>query len=162
MTETQPLLTGDDRIVLPRIVVPGTPIGKGSMKCVGQRGPKKHVLVDDKQKLLEPWQDKIAATARQLLARYGQILRPLSIRATITVARPKSITLAMRQWPTSRGDGDKDKYERAINDALERSGLIKNDAQVVHSDIWKAYPDTPDCPDRLDEPGVVIRIEVLP
>jgi Holliday junction resolvase RusA-like endonuclease len=162
VTETQPLLTGDDRIVLPKITVPGVPIPKGSIECLGARGKVRHLLVDEKRKLLEPWQNKIAATARQLIPRFGQITGPVAVSCTFTVPRPPSVSPVKRPWPHVMGSGDLDKLVRAVFDGLTRSTLIKDDAQVVGGRPWKCYPHTPDCPDRLDEPGVVIRIEVLP
>lgn len=139
----------------------GEPVAQGSMKCVGQRGRIKHVIVDSKQKQLEIWRARIAAAATMAVARYGVLEGPVIVGGTITVPRPASVPLKKRAWPITRSAGDLDKHVRAILDGLVQGGLLGDDSQVVHPPFWKCYPDTPGCPDRLDRPGAYIRIETL-
>lgn len=147
---------------MPAVRVYGDPIPKGSMVCVGQRGPRKHVVIDSQQKALEPWQDKIAAAGAALLARLGQPLAgPLTISITFTVPRPASVPLAKRAMPIVRSAGDIDKLERAVLDGLTTGGLFADDSVICHAETWKCYPDSPGIPDRMDRPGALIRIEPM-
>lgn len=147
------------------IRVYGEPIQKGSMRCTGGKfkgGRARHQLVDMKEKELAVWMPKITAAAEAAKERLGGTLSgPVTISATITVERPKSVALTARPWPITRSAGDVDKHTRAVLDALTTAALITDDSQVVHIDVWQCYPDTPGCPDRLERPGATIRIEEL-
>lgn len=147
---------------MPAVRVYGDPIAKGSMKCIGQRGPVKHQVIDSKQKQLEPWQDKITAAGRALLAKVGAPLSgALTVSVTFTLERPKSVPLAQRPYPITRASGDVDKLLRAVLDGLTASGIYADDARVIHAEPWKCYPDSPGIPDRMDRPGALIRIEPI-
>ena len=143
------------------IKVYGTPVPKGSMKCIGARGRGKHTLIDNKAKLLAVWMPKVQAAAEKLRDRVGTLAGPVAVATTYTVERPASVPLKKRVWPVTRSAGDIDKCTRAILDALTAGQLLGDDSQVVHVDDWQCYPDTPGVVDRLDRPGVIIRIEQL-
>lgn len=144
------------------IKVYGTPIAQGSMECLGPRGKDgRHLVVDSKRKELDPWRDKVTAAATALRNKIGPLAGAVSVSVTITVARPPSVPLAKRAWPIVLPAGDLDKHQRSIGDALTESGLINDDSQICHWEAWQAYPDTPGCPDRLDRPGALIRIEPM-
>jgi Holliday junction resolvase RusA-like endonuclease len=55
---------------------------------------------------------------------------------TLRFARPKSRKTGE---PASRSTGDVDKHARNLLDALQDSGLFKDDAQVVNLSIAKRY-----------------------
>lgn len=43
-------------------------------------------------------------------------------------------------YPTIENNhGDADKLERNLGDALEQSGLLRNDSEIVHWDVWKRW-----------------------
>lgn len=146
-----------------KLTVYGTPVGKGSMKCVGKGGH--HQVVPTNQTQLRPWADALTDAAAKARARgQAQRLGPVGVHAVITVARPPSNRDAL---PVRRSKGgDIDKQERTILDALTGGGLIRDDSQVVHIDTVTVYPDSPILVDeddqqvgrsgRLDSPGVVL------
>lgn len=139
----------------------GTPVAQGSMECLGQRGRIRHLILDSKRVELQPWRGKITAGAKALLDRVGPMAGPLSVSVTFTVPRPPSVPLKKRAYPITRSSGDTDKLLRAVLDALTDAELIKDDSQVIQSEAWKAYPDSPGIPDRMDRPGALIRIEMI-
>lgn len=143
---TRPLLS---------IVVHGIPASKGSMRCIGSGG--RHQLIPDNRPALKSWTGQIVRIAGLWLAKGGQqVTGPVEVTVTFTVPRPKSVNPATRPWPERRGL-DLDKAVRALLDALQPT-VIADDAQVVRLTATKTYPDTPNCPDRLDQPGAVIRL----
>lgn len=153
---------------MPTAKIYGDPITKGSMKCVGRmvRGRPTHKLVDmHDQKLKGDWTPRIVSGARKLLEwrdGFPFLDVPLDVALTITVLRPPSIPYRLREWPILKSAGDIDKHSRSVLDALTESGLIRDDSNVVHLDVWHCYPDTWACPGRLDRPGISLRIEELP
>lgn len=146
-----------------KITIYGDPEPKGSMKCVGGRGPVRHQLIPSNQKSLKAWEAKIATAAAAAVQQgHGPYSEALSISITITVPRPASVPLSKRPWPITRSAGDIDKHERSILDGLTAGGILSDDAIVCHTENWECYSDTPGCPDRLGRPGVVIRIDPIP
>lgn len=143
-----------------KITVLGTPATKGSMKCIGARGGRGHQLVED-HKSTAPWRAKVKQAGEQAVAKLGSLDGPLAIDLTVTIARPASVKPEARPWPITRNTGDVDKYARLIFDALDDAGLYGDDSQIVTCTTSKCYPDTPGALDRLDRPGVVIRIEQI-
>lgn len=151
----------------------GTPATKGSMKCIGARGKIKHQLVEQLEKMLTPWRALIVKGGLALPV--TDLVGPIGVEMTVTIARPKSHYRTGRYahllrddaplWPSQEGTGDVDKYGRAVLDSLQKgkpsapgAGVMKTDAQVVELISRKTYPDTPGAQDRLDRPGAVIRI----
>lgn len=160
------------------ITIPGAPKPKGSMKCVGQRGPRKHVLVEDNAGST-PWRESVVGWLAKVdgdaAADQGQ---PLGAEVTFTVPRPTShyrtrggqptgeVKPSAPAHPTSQRTGDVDKLLRLILDALQDGPrpLLPNDAQVCEVTTRKAYPipgPDPDPYDRLPYPGVRIRLYPL-
>lgn len=150
---------------MPAVRVYGDPVPKGNMTCLGPRGKVRHLIVDANRRELEGpngWQGKITAAAAALLAKTGQLTGPVTVSVTFTVERPKTVPLAKRPWPITRSaGGDADKLLRAVLDGLTDGGLIGDDSQVANCEVWRCYPDTPGCPDRMDRPGALIRIEPI-
>lgn len=151
------------------VSVHGDPTTKGSMKCVGRRGKRLHVLVEELgpavkkwRRILEPAGDKL----RELAG--GPIDIPLGVELFFTLERPATVPLWKRWWPFMRGSGDVDKLVRCVFDALTvpkkhpERGVLADDAIVCELFARKTYPDTPDVSDRLTRPGVVIRLYPLP
>lgn len=144
------------------IKVYGDPATKGSMKCIGARGGRgRHTLIPDNKPAAVIWHRKLMTAGKQAVDKFGPLSGPIVCDITVTVARPASTTVKTRPWPVTRSSGDKDKHERAVLDALDNAGLYGDDSQIVSGNTTKCYPDTPGAVDRLDRPGVIIRIEQL-
>lgn len=144
----------------------GDPIAKGSMVCMGQRGPVRHVLVDSKQKTLTPWSANVRAIAEKA-AQEGDpgvwpTALPVVVSAVFSLPRPRTVTVRKRPWPTSHTSGDVDKLLRSVLDAIT-GVLIVDDSQVLSGHGVKAYvaPPGPLAADVMDRPGVVVRISIL-
>lgn len=157
-----------------RIVIPGTPAPKGSMKCVGARGGRGHQLVDQ-LKRTKPWQETIAAAVRREWPhnQHAHDHQPIGCEATITVPRPayhygtgKNARQVKSRYadvfPVEHGHGDTDKHSRSILDALQSTDVLPDDAQVVDLTAYKRFEE-PQHPtgDVLPCPGVVIRLYPL-
>lgn len=157
----------DGEVVL---TIGGTPVGKGSLKCIGKRGTVAHQLVEDNPKT-QAWRDEIARTVRSAefeVAAHGQAI---GVEITSTLARPGGhygtgrnagkVKASAPRHPTAKGTGDVDKLARLVLDALEDADALDNDAQVVEVLSRKSYPDDGThlpLPDTLTHPGVRIRI----
>lgn len=144
------------------IKVYGQPATKGSMRCIGAHGGRgRHTLIPDNKPEHKVWHRKIMAAGKKALEKYEPLTGPLAIDLTFTFDRPKSVKATSRPWPVTRSSGDVDKLARAVLDALDDAGLYDDDSQIVTATTAKCYTDTPGAVDRLDRPGVIIRIEAL-
>jgi crossover junction endodeoxyribonuclease RusA len=154
----------------------GLPKPKGSMKCIGARGTRKHVLVEQVDD--GGWRQQVAAMARRCVEERADPQQPIHVEITFTIPRPKShfgtganarkVKLGAQVWPSTHGTGDKDKLERLVLDALQDAGVLVNDAQVVSGFTEKQYdaPHPGQEPwtrggDVLDRPGATVRIRPL-
>lgn len=156
-----------DEVVL---TIGGTPVGKGSLKCVGRRGNRQHVLIEDNPRT-EHWREEVARAARAAEFEVAGRGQAVGVEITSTLARPaghygsgrnaKRVLPSAPEHPTAKGSGDVDKLARLVLDALEDADVLDNDAQVVEVLSRKSYPDDGvrlPLPDTLDHPGVRIRI----
>ena len=119
------------------IDVIGTPRPKGSMRHVG-RG----ILVENRAHSGD-WRHTVVTTVHAEIVDGDGGLRdgypelgPVTVGVTLRFARPKSRKTGE---PASRSTGDVDKHARNLLDALQDSGLFKDDAQVVNLSIAKRY-----------------------
>lgn len=143
----------------------GSPAPKGSLKCIGARGKKRHVLIEDNVRT-KPWRELIERAGRALPV--SGLEGPIGVEVTLTIERPKSHYGTGRNatvlkdssplWPISHQAGDTDKLGRTVLDGLQDAELFTDDCLVVELTGRKVYPDTPGAPDRLQRPGAVIRI----
>lgn len=135
-------------------VVPGVPVPQGSTVCIGQRGTRKHTIVDSKAKRLDPWREQIRRRAVGILDERGgrQMVGPVRLFVTFTIPRPKT---NRDPYPIGQNTGDLDKFVRAVGDACTQSGLIGDDARIVLTEMAKFYPDSPPLGRHkpLTEPG---------
>lgn len=125
--------------------VPGKAAAQGSKRHVG-RG----VMVE-MSKDLPAWRTAVANTARAAHQGRPTIDGPVAVALTIYLPRPKRSRFKV--YPA--GPPDTDKLQRAVGDALTTSGVIRDDARIVHWDAWKRWA-TPDAP-----PGAWITITAL-
>lgn len=131
-----------------RVIAHGAPATQGSKKAF-IRG-KKAVLVEMDPKL-PAWRAAVEAAAQQAAGPgWATIDGPVSIAGEIRLRKPD--TTKFRGAPA--GPPDLDKLQRAIGDALTKSGVIKDDARIVHWDIRKVWAD--------DVPGIDITISKEP
>ena len=124
-----------------RLKVTGTPAPKGSMKCIGGRGPVKHQLIeDDKTGDRKVWRERLTAAARGLADRlpdrgeHGVIVGLL-----VLVERPASAP--RRALPSTRSAGDLDKHARMTLDALDDADVFTDDSRVCFLISAKAFAD---------------------
>lgn len=148
------------------LTVTGDPAPKGSLKCVGRNGH--HQLVEDNPHT-NGWRKLVAATADNVDDRARPAyLDPVGVEVTLTLERPAShygtgrnsgtVKASAPTHPTALRTGDVDKLARTILDALEDSGVLCNDAQVVELTARKAWTDCPTTPDTRHVPGAIIRV----
>lgn len=158
------------------IKVYGDPEPKGSLKCIGARGQRKHVLVEDNAGS-DPWRAKIAGQARRWIKEKADKQQPVAVDVTYSLARPGghygtgrnagAVKLSAPVYPSQKGTGDEDKLRRLVLDALQDAGVLKDDAQVIGGENWKHFHDAhpgarpAERYDVLDRPGLVIRVRPL-
>jgi Holliday junction resolvase RusA-like endonuclease len=127
------------------------PIGKPHMVAGGRRAWEfRHLAVKEdpkRDKLLRPWMRAVQAAALQHRPS-TPLTGPVEVRVVFYFEKPKKPTCA--GWPLGR-EGDVDKYQRAIGDALEQVGMFKNDKQICR---WVAEK-------RFGEPGAQITVLAL-
>lgn len=158
-----------------RIVIPGTPASKGSMKCIGRRGKVGHVLVESVDN--KDWRDAVSTWAGRKLTPFEARV-PLSAEMTFTLDRPRShygtgrnagvLKTSAPAFPVGHNTGDVDKLLRLVLDALQDAGVLPDDCQVIEVTARKVYvsPSPVDDPwsvayDALGHPGVVIRLSPI-
>lgn len=155
------------------VTVPGNPAPKGSLKCIGGRGGKGHVLIED-NKRTKPWREKLAWCVKRA-TRTADAGQPVGVEITSTIERPKAHYGTGRNadtlkgtapaYPVGHNTGDVDKLARLVLDALQDAKVLPDDCQVIEVVSRKGYPQ-PDLigrvPDALPYPGVLLRIYPLP
>lgn len=155
-----------------RIVIPGDPAPKGSMKCVGGSKGRGHRLIEDNART-KPWRDKVATACRDRLTAYtAGVGQPVGAEVTFTLNRPaghygtgrnaRTLRAAAPAYPVGHNTGDLDKLVRLILDALQDPGTLPDDCAVVDVTARKRYiADGSFDPDVLAHPGVVIRLHPI-
>lgn len=123
---------------------PGTPRPQGSKKHVGKG------RMVEMSKHLPAWRSALIASAR--LAHQSEPYEgPVEVTALFLFPRAK--TLKNRPAPPHISAPDSDKLMRAVGDALEQSGVLTNDSQIItwHATKRRANPN--------ETPGAHIKIE---
>lgn len=115
----------------------GTPSPQGSKNAFVRGG--RAVIVDKNPPALEAWRSAVEEAARATGVKHEAHV-PLVVQIVFILPRGKSVK---REHPTTRPDGDK--TERAVWDALTKSGLVHDDSQIVEWSGRKRYqlPDEP-------------------
>ena len=125
--------------------VPGKAAPQGSKRHVG-----KGRLVE-MSKDLPAWRKAVTAAAKASYMGGEPIDGPVSVALTVYVEKPRSTKF--RAYPA--GSPDLDKYQRSVGDALEKAGVLTNDARIVHWDPWKRWAT------EANPPGAHITIVAL-
>lgn len=151
------------------VTVVGHPKPKGSLKCIGTRGGKGHVLIED-NKGTKPWRDTLAGWFRKV-TQHADPGQAIGVEMTATLARPKGhygtgrnahlVKPSAPAHPVSHRSGDIDKILRLLLDALQDAKVLPDDCQVTEVLARKAYIGT-EAPDALDHPGMRARIYPIP
>ena len=118
------------------------------------QGSKKHVgrgVMIEMSKHLPVWREAVRRAARSANQTNPPMDGPVSVALTVYMEKPR--TTKFKAYPA--GPPDADKLQRAVGDALSQSGVIRDDARIVHWDAWKrwATEETP--------PGALITITEL-
>jgi Holliday junction resolvase RusA-like endonuclease len=147
------------------LTIGGTPVGKGSLKCVGRGG--RHQLVEDNPATAD-WRATIAHAADVAAGGdHAEHRQAIGVEITTTLRRPDShygrgrvqiVKPSAPFYPTALRTGDVDKLARLVLDALQDARVLDDDAQVVEVLSRKAYTDDPHTPDALTHPGVRVRV----
>ena len=99
----------------------------------------------ESSKHLKPWRDKCIQIMR-LQNKREPIDAPTKVVAEFVMPRPKRI---VNPYPYQ---GDLDKLQRCMGDAMEQSGVLTNDSRIIHWIATKRYAK----PD--EQPGAHIHI----
>lgn len=128
--------------------VEGIPAPQGS-KTAFRRG-NRCVLVETSKKL-PAWREACMAEFKNGAKAYGlePIDAPVCVRVEFLMPRPKKPT---NNYPYV---GDLDKLQRGVGDALEQSGVVKNDSRIVEWRATKRYAEPG------EEPGAIIEAFVV-
>ena len=127
------------------IEVRGLPAPQGSKRHVG------HGVMVESSKAVGPWRESVRAETQRVFEIPGEHQLgwkdPVEVAITFRLPRPKSHYRTGRnahlvkdgapRYPD--GKPDEDKLKRAVNDGLTAGGAFWDDAQIVHSDVWKVY-----------------------
>lgn len=156
-----------------RVAIPGHPAPKGSLKCIGGRGGRGHVLIEDNARTKD-WRTAVAFWTRRTWPtdQHADPQQPLAAEITFTLPRPAGhygsgrnahqLKPSAPAHPVSHSTGDVDKLLRLVLDALQDTDVLPDDCAVIEVHTRKAYPRPPGTPDLPDDvlgyPGVVIRL----
>lgn len=131
---------------LPLVVwVPGRARTKGSLRPQGRTADGRVRLVEQ-VRLSGSWRATVVEVVlRHLGASFGPdgpvvgweaYAGPVSVQLAVRFPRPDS---ADRPYPTARTDGDLDKLQRNVGDALQDARVILDDAQIVEWHAVKSW-----------------------
>lgn len=115
-------------------VVPGEPVGQGSMKHIGNGR-----MIASNDKKLKVWRQAVVDAVHSQFLVLGEKVffdSALKLDVQFCVERPKTVK---RELPTT--PYDLDKQIRAVGDALTISGVISDDAIFTDIIASKRYGD---------------------
>jgi Holliday junction resolvase RusA-like endonuclease len=94
----------------------------------------------ESSKKLPGWRESVVMAAKVSFMEnnHQTLLGPVSLHCTFYMPRPKSVS---RKYPNIAPDLDK--LLRGIGDALQISGVLSNDGQIVAITAKKVYAETP-------------------
>lgn len=129
--------------------VPGVPVPQGSKQ--GFVRGNRAVLVDNNAEKLKPWRSQVAAFAMDAWGGREPLDEPVCVHMMFVFPRPSS------HFGTGRNAGvlkdgaprfktsapDRDKLERAVNDALTDAGVWRDDSRSVDGGSRKVYGPKP-------------------
>lgn len=122
---------------------PGVPKPQGS-KNVSRTGHTYEANPD-----LPAWRAKVTQVAR-LHHKGAPLDMPVRVTAVFVMPRPKR-----PKWDYPAGPPDCDKLQRAVGDALEQAGVVRNDSRIVAWSPLKRYPE------EGEDTGVYVKVEPM-
>lgn len=122
-----------------KFFVAGIPAGQGSKTFYG-----KGRMVESSKKL-KPWRDEIIRVAKQY-ALDEPLDCPVKVYATFFIPRPARPKFS--KYPAT--PFDLDKLQRGLGDALQQSGVLKDDSRIVTWVTHKRF--------STEMPGVLVRV----
>lgn len=125
-----------------KFFVAGIPAGQGSKTFYGKG------RVAESSKKLKPWRDEVTRVAK-LHALDEPLDEPVCVTVTFWILRPDRPKF--KDYPAT--PFDLDKLQRGVGDALQLSGLLKDDSRIVTWNAKKRFTD--------DAPGASITVEPL-
>lgn len=132
----------------------GEPVPQGSIRSLGKGRPSIH---GNAARLL-PWREAVQGAVMDAIRNAERwewpILGPVAVSATFTMRKPKAAPKRRRTFPISRPDCDH--LERAVGDALQNAGAVRDDSQIVDWHGSKVFPR--EHMNALDVPGVHITV----
>jgi Holliday junction resolvase RusA-like endonuclease len=126
-----------------RWFVPGVPQPKGNLR----RNPHTGALYDANPQL-QTWMDSIVLVVTASRPVPFPASQPVRVDRSYVMPRPAShwsgrtegtLTPAAADTYWHRTKPDLDKLDRAVFDALTRSGLIRDDSRIAGGNHWKVY-----------------------
>jgi len=114
--------------------IDGIPVPQGSMRAISINGRARVFHNSDKK--LRIWRSAVAQAAAMALDGNPGYDEPVNVWMEFRLPRPPS---TRREAPSVKPDLDK--LIRAVLDALEQSGVIKNDSRVCHITAQKSYAE---------------------
>lgn len=111
--------------------IEGTPAPQGSKRHVG-----KGRMIETSKKL-KPWRDTLTRELRQRWAGRPPLDIPVHVSAYFYLPRPQRPRFNNPAVPP-----DTDKLQRAVGDALQHAGILKDDARIIRWTASKQYPDS--------------------
>jgi Holliday junction resolvase RusA-like endonuclease len=119
-----------------RIRVYGDPAPQGSKTARVING---HVVMWESSKKLPGWRDSVHMACKVAsMEHHVPMLGPVEVHLTFFMPKPKSVS---RKYPNTAPDLDK--LIRGVGDALQSSGVLSNDGQIVSIIADKVYASNP-------------------
>lgn len=136
-----------------RIVIHGIPITQGSKTCICDKKSGRGLLLEGRRgparKAFEAWRKLVADEARlAVMGDDGSWPTKVAVAVDLEFYLHRPKTPSDPRWPSARGQGDVDKYARAVLDSLTGPVLV-DDSQVVDLRVRKVYGD---------KPGLIVRV----
>lgn len=119
------------------IEVFGDPVPQGSKRAVVHRSTGKAVMFEGNSARLRTWRSEIVSALRAIFDG-DPFPGPVKVSIFFFLRRP-----LRPRYPLPTVRPDVDKLTRAVLDAIEAAGVIRNDAQVVTLSARKRYGDPP-------------------
>ena len=132
-----------------KLWIPGVPVPQGSKQGFA-RGPRV-MIVDANAEKLKPWRSHVCSYALEAWAGQAPLDEDVMAWMEFVFPRPaahfgsgKNAAVLKPSAPHYKNTKpDKDKLERAINDALTDAGVLRDDCRVVDGGSRKFYGPKP-------------------
>jgi Holliday junction resolvase RusA-like endonuclease len=114
----------------------GTPARQGSKDFKGMRGGRPILVEADDE--LPNWRRSVSDAAQSAMRAHGWLKEdgPCEVWIEVYLERPRTVK---REYPDRMGDGDSDKYARAVMDALSIAGVYTDDSRVIDHHCRKRW-----------------------